>query len=100
MLDTGTILRPVLADDGGGSTTPGTPQAIGPILGAFWALSGEELVRAAQLGQRGKYRWAVPRAADIQIIDQVQILGGVYNVVWAPPIAALDVERIVGLEDA
>jgi hypothetical protein len=100
MRDSGTILRPTLTDDGAGGTTTGTPTEIGPILGMFWALSGDELLRAAQLAQLGRYRWAVPRDTDIQETDQVAILGATYNVVWAPPVAALDVERIVGLEEA
>ena len=99
MRDSGTILRPTLADDGAGGTTPGTPTEIGPILGQFRALSGDEQIRAAQLGQLGRYRWAVPHDTDIQVTDQVRLLGVTYSVVWAPPAAALDADRIVGLEE-
>lgn len=99
MLDSGVILRSTLADDGGGAATPGTPTQT-TVLGMFWALSGDEAVRAAQLGQLGRYRWAVPTGTDIRATDQVRLLGVVYNVVWAPPVAALDAERIVGLEEA
>lgn len=102
MLDSGTILRPILLDDGAGGQYPDptSPQSIGPIYGQFRQLSGDEVIRAAQLGQLGRYRWAVPHDTDIRATDQVQILGGVYTVVWAPPAAALDVDRIVGLEEA
>lgn len=102
MQDSGTIVRPLLLDDGAGGTAPDPagPTRIGPILGRFEALTGRELVIAAQLGQLGNYRWSVPRATDIRVTDQVELLGSVWAVVWAPPVAALDPSRIVGLEEA
>lgn len=102
MLDSGTILRTVLIDDGAGGVypDPGGPTAVATVLGQFRKLSGDELVRAAQIGQAGRYQWAVPHDTAIEVTDQVQLLGQRYNVVWAPPSAALDADRIVGLEEA
>lgn len=102
MADSGTILRPRLLDDGAGGTypDPAGPETIGPILGRFKTLSGGELLRAVQLGQAGKYRWFVPNGTTVYATDQVHILGGTYNVVWVPPVAALDTAQTVGLEEA
>lgn len=102
MQDSGTILRQNLLDDGGGGTypDPSGPTRIGPIMGLFWTLSGDEAVMAAQLGQHGRERWAVPIGTDIRATDQVELLGWVYNVVWVPPVAYHDADRIIGLEEA
>ena len=105
------LVRPVLLDDGAGATypDPAGPQRIGPLLGTFRALNGRELVAAERLSQQGAYRLktttalADPDTGDPITIaenDQVEVLGGVYNVVWAPPIANLSLFCIVGLEEA
>lgn len=99
MADSGTILRTPQIDDGAGGSYPGTPQQT-TATGMFWALSGDELERAAQLGQVGRYRWALPVDTDILVTDSVLLLGVLYRVVWSPPVAHLDAERIVGLEEA
>ena len=98
--DSGTILRPDPINDGAGSTYPGTPTEIGPILGLFWTLSGAEAIAAAQLGQHGRYRWAVPFTTDIRVTDQVALFGIIYNVVFVPPVAYHDESRIIGLEES
>lgn len=102
MADSGIILRTILLDDGAGGQypDPAGPQEIGPILGRFRQLSGAEQIRAAQLGQLGAYRWFVPASTDMRVTDQVRLLGAIYAVVWAPPPAALDADRVVGLEEA
>jgi hypothetical protein len=89
-------------DDGAGGTypDPAGPQQIGPVLGLFWALRGEERIASSQLGQHGSYRWAVPHTTDIRITDQVVLLGTLYNVVWVPPVAYHDADLTVGLEEA
>lgn len=99
MHDAGTILRPVLADDGAGGQTPGTPIQTS-ATGLFWALRGAEFVRASQLGQRGSYRWAVPIDTDIQVTDQVVLFGLLYNVVWVPPVDYHSADLTVGLEES
>lgn len=100
MLDSGTILRPVLVDDGAGGQVPGTPTPLATVRGQFRKLSGEEIARADQLGQAGRYRWAVPHDTQVAVTDQVFLLGVLYAVVWAPPAAYLDADRIIGLEEA
>lgn len=102
MQDSGFILRPRTLDDGAGGAypDPAGPERIGPILGLFWSLRGAESVAADQLGQHGAYRWAVPIGTGIQATDQIELLGGVYNVVWAPPTAQYDADQTVGLEEA
>lgn len=100
MRDSGIILRTALSDDGAGGVTSGVVSEIGPVLGQFRRLSGEEQIRAEEIGQRGRYRWAVPHDTAIDLTDQVRLLGVTYNVVWAPPAGALDTDRIVGLEEA
>jgi len=102
MNDSCTILRPIVIDDGAGGTRPDPdgPEEIGPIVCAFSKMRGREQVVADQLQSRGDYRLALPVATDIRLTDQVAVLSGVYNVVWAPPVAALSLVRAVGLEEA
>jgi orotate phosphoribosyltransferase-like protein len=106
-----TILRPRVIDDGAGGTypNPAGPTRIGPFLGGFRAANGHEAVVADQLVQRGSYRLktltelrdpATNALIVIAATDQIEVLGGVYKVVWTPPVAGLSLFRIVGLEEA
>jgi Phage head-tail joining protein len=102
MRDSGTIVRPVLLDDGAGGQypDPSGPTEINVPACAFSRLTGRELEAAAQLQQRGSYRLALPIDTDIQAADQFRYSGVIYNVVWAPPLTALNLSRVVGLEEA
>lgn len=99
--DSVTILRTALLDDGGGGTYPdpaGPTET--PTIGAFSRLTGRELVASSQTQQRGSYRLALPVATDIQETDQVTYQGRTYNVVFCPPLTALNLSRVVELEEA
>ncbi|HEU5097905.1 MAG TPA: hypothetical protein VFU22_02600 [Roseiflexaceae bacterium] len=104
-----TFLRPRLQDNGKGGTRPHPdgPQRIGPFPCGFKAASGREAVSAEQLKQQGSYRLKLPTQLTIPNTndpfvpadtDQVEVLGGVYSVVWTPPPSALSLFRKVGLE--
>lgn len=96
------ILRTALLDDGAGSSypDPAGPVALGPILGAFSRLTGRELVASSQVQQRGTYRLALPSATDIRATDQIAYQGLIYAVVFCPPLTALNLSRVVELEEA
>lgn len=97
--DTCVIVRPGTAtSDGGGGLTTGAPATIGPLACAFRAVSGTEAVDDV-IAVRGAYRLKLAVDVDIRPTDQVDVLGGRYHVVWAPPAAALSLFRIVGLAD-
>jgi hypothetical protein len=100
--DSVTILRTALVDDGAGGQypDPAGPTETGPIIGAFSRLSGRELVASSQMQQRGSYRLALPVATEIRETDQVRYQGRVYSVVFAPPLTALNLSRVVELEEA
>jgi len=102
MRDSCVIVRPRVLSDGAGSTypDPAGPLSIGPIVCTFSKMRGREQEIADQVQSRGDYRLALPVATDIRLTDQVAVLSGVYNVVWAPPVAALSLSRVVGLEEA
>jgi hypothetical protein len=100
--DSVTILRYTLLDDGAGGQypDPAGPTSIGPIVGAFSRLTGRELIVSSELQQRGTYRLALPVDTDIRETDQVNYQGRVYNVVFCPPLTALNLSRVVELEEA
>src|SRR3569832_1615979 len=88
-----------------GITTPAAPLRIGPLPGEFWTVAGNEL--APQIAEaHGAFRLAVARdladpATRAPIVwaeaDQVEVGGIMYDVTWLPPPSALDLTRIVGL---
>lgn len=105
--DTCTLVRPVLADDGAGGTSPGEPLRIGPLACGFSAVSGDEATEDI-VRVRGRYRLKLavdlrdPDTDDpltIEPTDSIEVLGEVYQVVWTPPPAALTLLRTVGLKD-
>ena len=100
--DTVYVLRTTVLDDGGGGTypDPAGPIEYGPILGAFSRQSGRELVASSQVQQRGTYRLALPVATDVLATDQIIYQGMRYNVVFCPPLTALNLSRVVELEEA
>jgi len=99
MQDSGTIRRPNPSDDGAGSVTLGTPTSIAVAACNAQRLSGREL-QESQVQQHGSYRLALPITTTIYATDQFVFGGVVYNVVWVPPVSALSLTRIVGLEEA
>ena len=109
--DSFTIVRPRTIDDGMGGQQPhpSGPMRCGPFLGAFHALSGDELVVAEQLSERGAYRLRCavsltdPDTSDpVEILhtDYIEVLDATYAVVWTPPPANLSLFTTVGLDNA
>jgi hypothetical protein len=111
MGDTCYLLRPRLIDNGRGGTKPDPagPERIGPLICGFGAANGREQNVADQIAQRGSYRLKLPTELTdpdtgdpltVQETDQFEVSGRVYNVKWLPPVAALNLSRKVGLEEA
>lgn len=89
-----------------GITTPATPTRIGPFLGEFWNVSGDELAPAIAEA-RGLFRLATALTLDdpdtgdsvtIALADQIEVAGAAYEVCWNPDPSGLDITRIIGLK--
>lgn len=95
--DTFYIVRPQ-SSTASGITTPATPTQLGPYLGEFWMVTGDEL--ASDIARSpGSARLATALTLTIQTTDQIGVDGKLYDVAWTPPPSGLDLTRIVYLRE-
>jgi hypothetical protein len=91
------ILRPQ-SSTVSGVTTPGVTAQIGPYLGEFWMVSGDEL--APNIAESpGNGRLATALTLTIQTTDQIGVGGKLYDVGWVPEPSGLDLTRVVYLRE-